>query len=87
MDVALRHWNEENKKVEIRYIDQCRTYRASFLNSIKYIDKSNIIQVSVDGQSVNMKLFTELEKTLEEVKFPNLIDIGTCRVHVKHDAL
>ena len=34
-----------------------------------------------------MKLFTELVKTLEEVKFPNLIDIGTCRVHVKHDAL
>ena len=43
--------------------------------------------MSVDGQSVNMKLFTELVKTLEEVKFPNLIDIGTCRVHVKHDAL
>ena len=43
--------------------------------------------MSIDGPTVNLKFYTELVKTLEEVKFPNLNDIGTCRVYVKHDAL
>ena len=33
-----------------------------FLNSIKDL-KSNIIQVSMDGPSVNLKFYTELVKT------------------------
>ena len=34
-----------------------------FLNSIKDLNKSNIIQVSMDGRNVNLKFYTELVKT------------------------
>ena len=40
----------------------------------------------MDGPCVNMKFYTELEKTREEAQLPNLIDTGTCSVHVIHGA-
>ena len=94
MDVALPYWNDENKKVEMRYWNSNflghaahRDLLSHFLNSIKDIDKSNIIQVSMDGPSVNMKFYTNLVETQEETQLPDLIDIGTCSLHVIHGAL
>ena len=40
----------------------------------------------MNGPCVNMTFYTELEKTWEEAQLPNLIDIGTCSVHVIHGA-
>ena len=53
--------------VEMKYWDsKCLVHAVHtdllthILNSIKDIDKSNIIQVSMDGPSVNMKFYIEL---------------------------
>ena len=56
-----------------------------FLNSIKDLNKSNIIQVSIDGPSVNLKFYTELVKTWQEAQLTS-VDIGTCSLHVIHGA-
>lgn len=40
----------------------------------------------MDGPTVNLKFYTELVKTREEAQFPNLIEIGTCSLHVIHVA-
>ena len=69
MDVASHYWNEKNK-IEMRYWDSKFLGHAvhtdllsHFLNTIKDIGKRNIIQVSMDGPSVNTKFYTELVKT------------------------
>ena len=69
MDVAPWYWNEEGKKVEMSYWDSKVLGHSAhadllshFLNFIKGIDKSNIIQVSMDGVSVNMKFYYHVNR-------------------------
>lgn len=38
------------------------------------------------GPSVNIKFYIKLVKTCEQAQVPNLIDIGTCSLHVIHGA-
>ena len=83
MDVPLWHWNEGNKKVEMRYWDSNFSGHSvdtdlllQFLNSVKDIDKSNTIQVSKNGLIFNVKFYTEPVKAGEEAQLPNLIEIG-----------
>ena len=89
MDVALRYWNEENKKVEMRYwnpkvLDCAAAHVADLLSIssrstvdlVKDIGKSNI-PVSRDAPNVNMKFYSELKKTWEDAKLSDLIDIGS----------
>lgn len=38
------------------------------------------------GPSVNVKFYIKLVKTCEQAQVPNLIDIGTCSLHVIHGA-
>ena len=50
-----------------------------FNKSVDIINLSKIIQISMDGPSVNLKFLQELVKHREELEIEEkMIDIGTC---------
>ena len=50
-----------------------------FNKSVDIINLSKVIQVSMDGPSVNLKFLQELVKHREELEIEEkMIDIGTC---------
>ena len=49
MDILIRFWDEDNKKVDTRY----------FKSGIKELDKNNFLQISSDRPNINLK-FLEL---------------------------
>ena len=59
----------------------CISHRISDLNLNK------ILQVSMDGPSVNLKFHRDVQSNREELELPKLIDIGSCSLHTIHGAL
>ena len=58
-----------------------------FNKSVDIIELSEIMQVSMDGLSVNLKFLQQLVKHREELETEEkMIDIGTCGLHVVHGA-
>ena len=58
-----------------------------FNKSVDIIKLSKIIQVSMDGLSVNLKFLQQLVKHREELEIEEkMIDTGTCGLHVVHGA-
>ena len=58
-----------------------------FNKSVDIIKLSKIIQVSMDGLSVNLKFLQQLVKHREELEVEEkMIHIGTCGLHVVHGA-
>ena len=46
-----------------------------------------MLQVSMDGASVNWALYDELRKHREREELPSLINIDSCGLHIVHGAL
>ena len=66
MDIFIRFWDEDNKKVDTRYFDSsfhngatATDIQEAFMSGIKELDKNNFLQISSDGPNVNSK-FLEL---------------------------
>ena len=67
MDIVLWFWNHEKEKVDVRYWDSRFLGHAAhkdllehFNSALEEIDLSKIIQVSMDGPSVNWRFYNEL---------------------------
>ena len=93
-DIVVRFWNPGENRVEVRYWDSQFLGHAAhmdilehFNKSIEKIDPSKVIQVSMDGPSVNLKFYDKLVKFRQECELPQLINIGICGLHVNHGAL
>ena len=94
MDLLLRYWDNHDQQVKVRYWDSKflghttnKDLLIEFNKSVDIIDLSKIIQVSMDGPSVNLKFMQELIKHREELEIEEkMIDIGTCGLHVVHGA-
>ena len=50
------------------------------------LQAKNIIQVSMDGPSVNWKFYGELKKKVNTDYGTTLINIGFCGLHVMHNS-
>ena len=57
-----------------------------FNSALEGIDLSKIIQVSMDGPSVNWRFYNEVVKQRQEMELHQLINIGSCGLHIIHDA-
>ena len=60
MDIFIRIWDEDNKKVDTRYFDSsffdettATDIEEAFMSGIKTLDKNNFLQISSDGPNVN----------------------------------
>ena len=60
MDILIRFWDEDDKKVDTRYFDSsildgatATNIQEAFMSEIKELDKNNFLQISSDRPNVN----------------------------------
>ena len=54
--------------------------------SLTELDESRLIQLSMDGPSVNWNVLEKLDDYLTNIDLPETIDIGSCNQHILHGA-
>ena len=93
MEICIRFWNKENNRVEDRYWDSQflgHTTHQHLLDSIqeglKVFDMTKMVQLSMDGPNVNLKLLQKLKEQRNELGSPGLIAFGSCNLHTVHGA-
>ena len=94
MDLVLRYWDPVDLRVKVRYWDSKFLGHSCHLDLLKHyndaimnFDSSKIIQVSMDGPSVNHKFYDQLVSYRAEINILQLmIFIGSCGIHIVHGA-
>ena len=84
MDFHLRFWDDEKQQVSTRYYDshflghaKVKDLKDSFESCLEKVAEEKMLQVSMDGPNVNLRLLNELKSDRAE-----LIDIGSCYIHL-----
>ena len=50
------------------------------------MNHSSIVHLSMDEPSVNHKFYSDLKKYREREKLPEMINFGSCNLHILHGA-
>lgn len=92
MDVHVRFWNSAHK-VETKYLTSmfmghatAENLKEKLLKALEPLPLRKIVQVSMDGPNVNLKLFRSLQADLLENHQVQCVDLGTCGLHTVHNA-
>ena len=93
MDIMIRFFDEQDGKMCTRYLkseflDKAATddIRLHLGSSIARFDLSKLVQISMDGPNVNLKLYRDfvMERESDFPSAPLLLDVGACSLHVIH---
>ena len=57
-----------------------------FTNITEPMNHSSIIHLSMGGPSVNHKFYRDLKEYREREKLPEMINFGSCNLHILHGA-
>ena len=94
MDVQIRFWDHDQKKVVTRYFTSeflGHTGMSDLLPKIKGIisqlNGPTVIQIGMDGPTTNVALLRVLEAERFAEDLNGFIDIGTCSLHIVHGGL
>ena len=92
MDIVVRYFDTDSKVV-VRYLDSSFLGYGTHLDILRdfneaaaNLNPSKIFQVSMDGPSVNWKFLEKLTNERKDKDFHQLIDIGSCGLHIIHGA-
>ena len=93
MDVQFRYWNEAPKQVNTQFFDSRFLKRPNaknlfdcLMSSLKNLLLERLLQLSMDGPNTNWSVLKLLHEDRCEKDYPNIIDIGSCSLHVVHGA-
>ena len=93
MDIFLRFWNDEANKVEDRYWDSeflghttRQDLHDSLQEGLRLFDMEKMVQLSMDGPNVNLKLLQKVKDSRDELGHSKLITFGTCNLHTVYGA-
>ena len=92
MDLYVRFWESVSNRVKTRYFgssflghttlqDLC----SHFIDVTKDLNSTRLYQISMDGPSVSINFYNEFIKTHK--CHHQLIDMGSCSLHIIHGAL
>ena len=88
MDCSIIFWNNETGVLCSRYFDSKFLLRPNSKNLFeKLLDLSKLRQLSMDGPNVNWDVLKLMSNHQEEKEHPNIINIGSCSLHIIHGAL
>ena len=94
MDFIIRYWDGNTNKVAVRYLGSEFLGHATavdlsthFKQGISRLDPKRLLQVSMDGPNVNWKFYTDLTKERNSEELPQLLNIGSCGLHIIHGGL
>jgi hypothetical protein len=92
MDVVIRFWDDTRNEVASRYFGSAflghataECLLAGFKTAMQELSLAGLMQVSMDGPSVNWK-FIDLLSTArrEDLIMTELVDLGSCGLHIIH---
>jgi len=93
LDVHIRYWSEESCKIESRYYTslfighgKANDILQHYDEATKDLDAKKTWQVGMDGPNVNISFHNKLFEQRKEMDLPNLLDLGTCGLHIVHRA-
>lgn len=95
MDIVIRFWHKGKSRVLSCYLTSAflgKTRASDLLQAFKNCIPNKIIkktiQVSMDGPNVNLNFLRELQDAIKNTNDATheLINIGTCGLHVMHNA-
>ncbi|XP_063218747.1 uncharacterized protein LOC134529009 [Bacillus rossius redtenbacheri] len=92
MDIHIRFWHTDNS-VRTRYVTSAFIGHATaddllkaFYKCTEKLDLSKLIQVSMDGPSVNWKFFKLLQENMRKEFNFECIDVGSCGLHTLNNS-
>ena len=93
MDLIVRVWDNNKKRVQVRYFDSgflghtgAEHLPEKFHELTEKLIPTRLIQISMDGPNVNWKFLELLAESRVEAEIPSLINIDSCGIHVMHGA-
>lgn len=93
MDVLIRFWNNSVEIAETRYFDfvilnrpNARNLFDSRQSSTKQLKKKNLLQISMDGLTVNWNVLNQITEARSEKELDPLFFIDSCIHHVLYGA-
>ena len=91
MDVYVWFWNVTELKVSVQFIASTifghgthQKLLKHFYEVTKELDHLKLYQISIDGPSVNFKVYNKIVQDRQENMVHSLIDIGSCSLHTVH---
>ena len=92
MDFIVRYFKDG--EVKSRYLSSgflrhttAKDLKRAFEECTEKLDLKNLIQISMDGPNVNWKMLDLIvEDRNSNETYPNLLDMGSCSLHVVHGA-
>ena len=94
MDVVIRFWDEEKNCTQTRYLDSKFLNRPNanellnnIYDSLSNLKEDRLLQLSMDGPTVNCKVLQLLDERLEAKDLPKTLNIGSCSQHTVHGGL
>ena len=93
MDVLICYFNANDNKIKTRYLDsnflRYSTHTdllREYNKALKDLCENKLVQISMDGPNVNLKMLEKINKEQTSNEFHRLISIGSCGLHTIHGA-
>ena len=84
IDLRVRYWDSIKNRVQVRYWDSMffghgthADLLKNFYEGVSGLSMSKLVQISMDGPSVNWKFMKAVVAKREQAELPRLIDTGT----------
>lgn len=93
MDLIVSFWSKSLNQVCTRYLNSVFLGHArasdlieKFREGVSDLDLNKLLQISMDGPSVNLKFLRVIREDLLAENGCDLLDLGSCGLHVVHGA-
>ena len=91
LDFLVQYFDVLEMKVSTRYVtlvflghSRHTDLYNSFTSMMDELSEDKLVQLSMDGPSVNIKLLQVVQDDRKDKGLPHLLDIGTCGLHTLH---
>ena len=89
-----KYFDEDDKQVKVRYLCSCFLGDSmnvdlfeQFTDAVNELNRNRILQILMDGPSVNLKFLQNVQDHRDANEQPLLVDIGSCGLHTIHGTL
>ena len=94
MNLLIRYWSPADNELWIRYYKSlfCKAedVAEAMIKEMRHDDipMDKVMTLGSDGPNVNKTIWRQMEIRLnvENLNYPSLVDVGTCNIHVMHNA-
>lgn len=95
LQCAIRYWSDDTKGVVVRHLETFFIGSATGLILTEYIIKAinnanlsidKLLMLGSDGPNINKTVFKLVNENVKSIRGIGLIDIGTCNIHIVHNA-